>query len=140
MDISSITNKYTQRRTETAIILLRYRLSDDTLIQNYSDIQKFKDSYRQCLVDCPAAFPPMHENLVNASSPQTALMANPEPYVGDAYLLVIVQYYMKLYKESGNTDKNILFRCCCYLEELFLGVCKKKLFSFLSVIFKGCVK
>ena len=64
----------------------------------------------------------MHENLVNASSPQTALMANPEPYVGDAYLLVIVQYYMKLYKESGNTDKNILFRCCCYLEELFLGV------------------
>lgn len=123
-------NIKTHRRTETALILLRFRLSDSSLITSHQDLIEFEDKYAACLQDCPANFPSHAENLKTASSPVTALMQNPEPYVGDAYLLVIVQYYMNLYHQSENNDKAILLKCCAYLEQLLDGVFKKRIFLF----------
>ena len=63
----------------------------------------------------------MHKQIKIANSPNTALMANSEPYVGDAYLLIIIQYYLKRYYNEGCKDKNLVLECCNYLEQLFEG-------------------
>lgn len=106
-----------KRRTETAIILFRYRLNDSTVI-NDDLIENYKKQYDECLKDTPCKFPPMHKQIKIANSPNTALMANSEPYVGDAYLLIIIQYYLKRYYNEGCKDKNLVLECCNNLEQL----------------------
>ena len=61
----------TQRRTETAMILLRYRLGDYSVMSSIEQENEFMEKYDQCLVDCPSDGPPMHEQMKKASSPAT---------------------------------------------------------------------
>lgn len=117
-NFSDIEDVKKQRRTETAMILLRYRLGDYTIISNETDESEFLEKYAKCLKDCPAEGPSMKEQSKISSSPQTAIMANPEPYVGDAYILVVVQSYLRQYHEGGNVDKALAWKSCVLLERL----------------------
>jgi len=60
----------------------------------------------------------MHENIEKALTLPSALMMNPDPYVGDAYLLIIVQEYLRRYHEGGKVDKKLVWDSCILLERL----------------------
>ena len=114
-DYENTSNLETMHRVKTAMLLLRYRFGDTDLFCDENFKENFSAEYEKCLIDVPSKHNNMHENIEKALTLPSALMMNPDPYVGDAYLLIIVQEYLRQYHEGGKVDKKLVWDSCIYL-------------------------